>query len=121
MTPKLRKILMSVCFPPEIAAPILKASGIFGSFCSKNPHAHKIPPFRGILGFFRTRGGESANFIFMGVGIFPQKQNKKKQPSLPDFGVCMGGSGFAAKAPKQSERAIAKERTIAKERKRSHK
>ena len=25
----------------------------------------------GVLGFFRRGGGGSANFIFMGVGIFP--------------------------------------------------
>ena len=40
----------------------------------KNPHAHKIPPLGGGGGVvvFLERGGEgSANYIFMGVGIFP--------------------------------------------------
>ena len=57
-----------------MAAPILWAPGIFWFFLLENPHAHKIPPFRGgggVLGFFRRGGGGSANFIFMGVGIFP--------------------------------------------------
>ena len=69
---------MSVKFPPvilgpEMAAPILWAPGIFWLFLQENPHAHKIPPFRGggVLGFFRRGGGGSANFIFMGVGFFP--------------------------------------------------
>ena len=57
-----------------MAAPILWAPGIFWFFLLENPHAHKIPPFRGGGGgsgfFFRKRGG-SANFIFMGVGTFP--------------------------------------------------
>ena len=56
-----------------MAAPILWAPGIFWFFLLETPHAHKIPPFGGggVLGFFR-RGGGSANFIFMGVGIFPK-------------------------------------------------
>ena len=50
------KILMSVIFPsailgPEMAAPILWAPGIFWFFLLENPHAHKIPPFRGGRGF----------------------------------------------------------------------
>ena len=67
---------MSIKFPPailgpEMAAPILWAPGIFAFFLQENPHAHKIPPFRGgVVGFF-GRGGGSVNFIFMGVGIFP--------------------------------------------------
>ena len=68
---------MSIKFPPvilgpEMAAPILWAPGIFWFFLLENPHAHKIPPFRG-GGFwvFLEGGGGSANFIFMGVGIFP--------------------------------------------------
>ena len=32
---------------PEMAAPILWAPGIFWFFLQENPHAHKIPPFRG--------------------------------------------------------------------------
>ena len=67
---------MSIKFPhailgPEMAAPILWAPGIFAFFLQENPHAHKIPPFRGGRGFFWKGGGGSVNFIFMGVGIFP--------------------------------------------------
>ena len=69
---------MSIKFPPvilgpEMAVPILWAPGIFWFFLLENPHAHKIPPFRGGGGFwvFLEGGGGSANFIFMGVGIFP--------------------------------------------------
>ena len=69
---------MSVIFPPailgpEMAAPILWAPGILGIFLLENPHPHKIPPFRG-RGFwaFLERGGGSANFVLMGVGIFPK-------------------------------------------------
>ena len=54
-----------------MAAPILWAPGIFGFFLLENPHAHKIPPFGGGSWFFWKGGGGSANFIFMGVGIFP--------------------------------------------------
>ena len=50
---------MSIKFPPvilgpEMAGPILWAPGIFGFFLPENPHAQKIPPFRGgwVLGFF---------------------------------------------------------------------
>ena len=43
---------MPIKFPPailesEMAAPILWAPGIFWFFLLENPHAHKIPPFRG--------------------------------------------------------------------------
>ena len=46
---------MSINFPPAIlgprmAAPILWAPGIFGSFSWLKPHAHKIPRFRGVVG-----------------------------------------------------------------------
>ena len=59
---------MSVIFPlailgPEIAVPILWAPVFFWFFLLENPHAHKIPRFRG-------GGGGSANLIFMGAGIF---------------------------------------------------
>ena len=53
-----RKSVVSIKFPPvilgpEMAAPILWAPGIFWFFLlGKNPHAHKIPPFRGGSGFF---------------------------------------------------------------------
>ena len=40
------------------------------SFCWKTPMPIKFLLLGGVLGFFR-RGGGSANFIFMGVGIFP--------------------------------------------------
>ena len=70
--------MVSIKFPPvilgpKLAAPILWAPGIFWFFLLENPHAHKIPPFRGgVLGFLEGGGG-SADFIFMGVGIFPIK------------------------------------------------
>ena len=38
----------------------------------KPPHAHKIPPSRGGCRSFLEGGGGSANFIFMGAGIFPK-------------------------------------------------
>ena len=77
---KFRKSVMSVIIPPvilgaEMAAPILWAPGFFWFFLLKNPHAHKILRFRGgwgeggVLGF-SGKGGGSANFIFMGAGIF---------------------------------------------------
>ena len=75
---------MSTKFPPailgpEMAAPILWAPGILWFFLLENSHAHKIPPFRGggVLGLLR-RGGGSADFIFMGVVIFPRKGPTKK-------------------------------------------
>ena len=72
----IRKSVVSIKFPPAIlgparAAPILWAPGIFWFFLLENPHAHKIPPFRGGVVVFLEGGGGSANFIFMGVGIFP--------------------------------------------------
>ena len=79
--PKIRKSVMSIKFPPailgpEMAAPILWAPGTFWFFLLENPNAHKIPPVRGgIVGFLEGGGGGSANFIFMGVGIFPRKTN----------------------------------------------
>ena len=52
-----RKILVSAIFPPvilwpEMAATILWAPGIFWFFLLENPHAHKIPRFRGGVVFF---------------------------------------------------------------------
>ena len=49
---------MSINFLPAIlglkmAVPILWAPGVFGFFLLENPHAHKVPPFRGVLGFLR--------------------------------------------------------------------
>ena len=64
----------------------------FWLFLLENPHAHKILLLEGGVGFFR-RGGGSANFIFMAVGIFPTKlgvlshhlQCEMKSPHLADF------------------------------------
>ena len=64
---------LPVILGPEMAAPFLWAPGIFGLFLLENPHAHKIPPFRGGFWVFFSRGGGSANLIFMGAGIFPIK------------------------------------------------
>ena len=59
---KNQKILVSVKFlsailRPEMAASILWTPGKMCSFCRKT-HVHKIPLFRGILGFFLGGGGE---------------------------------------------------------------
>ena len=67
---------MSIKYPPvilgpDMAAPILWESGIFWFFLLENPHAHKIPLFRGGGSGFLEGEGWSANFIFMGVGILP--------------------------------------------------
>ena len=74
----IRKSVMSITFPPvilgpEMAAPILRTPGIFWFFLLENSHAHTIPRFRGGGGcwVFLEGGGGSADFIFMGVGIFP--------------------------------------------------
>ena len=101
---------MSIKFPPailgpEMAAPILWAPGIFWFFLLENPHAHKIPPFRGVLGFFRRVGG-SANFIFMGVGIFPKFRRvtiRGAQPSARlsvEIGLSEGSVGVSERAPR---------------------
>ena len=79
---KTRKSVVSIKFPPvilgaEMAAPILWAPGIFWFFLLENPHAHKILPFRGGCWGFLEGGGGSADFIFMGVGIFPKKLSEK--------------------------------------------
>ena len=76
MSTEVRKSVVSINFPhailgPEMAAPILWAPGIFGLFLQENPSAHKIPLWGG--GGFFLRGGGSANYIFMGVGIFPMR------------------------------------------------
>ena len=68
---------MSVIFLPvvlglELAVPVLCAPGIFWFFLLLNPHT--IPRYGGGgLGFSLERGGGSAIFIFIGVGIFPNK------------------------------------------------
>ena len=53
-----------------MAAPILWASEISWFFLLENPHAHRIPRFNGGGAGFRGGGGGSANFIFVGMGIF---------------------------------------------------
>ena len=65
---------MSIKLPPailgpEMAVPILWAPGIFWFFLLENPHAHKIPPFRGGGGVLR-RGGWKCQFYFYGRGDF---------------------------------------------------
>ena len=71
-----RKSVMSIkvqpaILGPEMAAPILWAPGIFGFVLLENPHAHKIPPFRGGggRGFF-WKGGWKCQSYFYGRGIF---------------------------------------------------
>ena len=57
----------------------------------ENPHADKIPRFRGGWVFFWRGGGGSANFIFMGAGIFltlkdllfPKRRNNLKETDAP--------------------------------------
>ena len=55
-----------------MAAPILRAPGIFWFFLLKNPHAHKIPPFRGGFWVF-LKGGWKCQFYFYGRGDFSEK------------------------------------------------
>ena len=58
---------------PEMAAPILWVPGILGFFLLENPHAYKIPPFRGGgegSGFFLGGGVEVPIFYFYGRGDF---------------------------------------------------
>ena len=74
---KSEKNLMSVIFPPatlgpEMAAPILWAPGIFLVLSAGKPPRHKNPPSRGGVVSFE-KGGGSANFIFIGVGIFSKR------------------------------------------------
>ena len=66
---------MPIIFPPAIlgpdmAAPILWAPGIFGLFLLDKPHAHKIPRFRGGVGFFLEGGVWKCQFYFYGRGDF---------------------------------------------------
>ena len=50
-----------------MGAPILWAAGIYACFLQENLHVHKIPRLgEGPLG----PGGGSADFVFMGAGIF---------------------------------------------------
>ena len=61
---------VSAILGPEVAAPILWAPGISAFFLQENRHVHKNSSFWGgiFLGF--GGGGGSADFIFMGAGIF---------------------------------------------------
>ena len=60
---------MPAILGPEMAAPILRAPGIFAFFLQKNLHAHKIPRLRG-GGYFGVWGGGGANLMFTGAEIF---------------------------------------------------
>ena len=69
---------MSIKFPPvilepEMAAPILWAPGIFCFFLLENPHAHKIPPFRGGFWVFLEGGGWKCQFYVYGRGDFSEQ------------------------------------------------
>ena len=66
---------MSVTFPPAIlgtkgAAPILWAPDFFGSFSLKTPMLIEFLLLGGEGLGVSWRGGGSANFIFMRMGIF---------------------------------------------------
>ena len=67
--PRVRKIFLSAILGPEMAAPILWVPRISVFFLQENLHVHKIPCFRGGV-FWVWFGGGSADFIFMGAGIF---------------------------------------------------
>ena len=54
--------------------PILWAPGNFPFFLQENLYVHKIPRFRG-GGDFGLLGEGSADFIFMGAGIFLKKRH----------------------------------------------
>ena len=76
---------MSIKFPPvilgpEMAVPILWAPDIFGFFLLENPHAHKFLLLRGVVVFFGRGGSGSANFIYVGVEIFPMDTRNLKLP-----------------------------------------
>ena len=53
-----------------MAAPILWTPGKSAFFLQENLHVHKIPRFLGGGNFGLGGGGGSADFIFMGAGIF---------------------------------------------------
>ena len=60
----------------EMAAPILWAPRISVFFLQENLHIHKIPCFRG-GGGVGFGGAGSADFIFMGAGIFLMNEFRK--------------------------------------------
>ena len=66
--------LLPVILGPEMAATILWAPGIFGLFLLKNPHAHKIPLFRGGFWVFFRKGGVEVPILFLWAwGFFFRK------------------------------------------------
>ena len=65
--------VVSASLGPEMASPILWAPGISAFFLQENLHVHKIPRLGG--GCFGFGGGGSADFIFMGAGIFLNNLN----------------------------------------------
>ena len=84
--PWIRKILVSVKFVsailgPEMAAPILWTPGKNAFFLQENLHVHKIPRFGG--GDIWFGGGGSADFIFMGAGIFLTEELYDLARALP--------------------------------------
>ena len=98
--PILRKILVSVKFVsaslgPEMAAPILWTPGKMRPFCRKN-HVHKIPRFRG--GGYFGFGGGSADFTFMGAGIFLKYRTKlgsgERFAGISQLQHCIGSISF---------------------------
>ena len=80
----LRKSVVSIKFPPvtlglEMAVPFYGRLAFFGCFCWKTPHAPKIPPLRGLLGFSRMGGGWKCQFYFYGRGDFSDDPNHESQ------------------------------------------
>ena len=70
-----RKSVMSVKFPPAILGrkwlrQFYGRLAFFSSFCWENPHAHKIPPFRGGGSGLFLEGGWKCQFEFYGRGEF---------------------------------------------------
>ena len=93
---KKKKNVMSIESPPailgpEMAAPILWAPGIFWFFLLENPHAHKIPPFRGgVLGFLFMGRGWKCQFHF--YGDFSEFSRGHKGGVYPWAGVVFDAS-----------------------------
>ena len=75
---------VSAILGPEMAAPILWAPRISAFFLQENLHVHKFPRFGG-GGLFWVWGGESADFTFVGAGIF--LSNKERMSHLCDSTV----------------------------------
>ena len=76
---------VSAILGPEMAAPILWTPGKNAFFLQENLHVYKIPRFGGGGDFGFGGGGGSADFIFMGAGIF-LKQGRALQIKLPSEG-----------------------------------